>query len=70
MTAIGLIRRRPSTRPRGGSGRAPVLTMLARTRRSGGPEDRALYTCGCGNAFKAAVSTSVVCPNCGETQAW
>jgi hypothetical protein len=49
---------------------APVLKQLARARRSGGPEDRALYSCGCGNAFTAAVSTSVGCPSCGETQAW
>ncbi|HEV3128973.1 MAG TPA: hypothetical protein VGY32_08315 [Solirubrobacteraceae bacterium] len=40
-------------------------------RRSGGPsQDRALYACGCGYAFNAAVSTSVACPHCGRTQAW
>ena len=39
--------------------------------RSGGPQqDRALYTCGCGYAFTAAVSTSVGCPHCGTSQAW
>jgi hypothetical protein len=39
-------------------------------RRAGGPEDRALYACSCGYAFKAAVSTSVGCPHCGTRQAW
>lgn len=41
-----------------------------RARRSGGPIDRAQYTCGCGLVFDAAVSTSVACPHCGATQAW
>jgi hypothetical protein len=41
-----------------------------RERRSGGPEDRALYACSCGVAFKASVTTSVGCPHCGQTQAW
>jgi hypothetical protein len=39
-------------------------------RRAGGPQDRALYTCACGYAFTAAVSTSVGCPHCGTSQAW
>ena len=39
-------------------------------RRAGGPQDRALYECGCGAAFTAAVSTSVGCPHCGCDQAW
>jgi len=34
------------------------------------PQDSALYTCGCGVAFQAAVSTSVACPSCGAGQAW
>jgi hypothetical protein len=34
------------------------------------PEDSALYTCGCGFAFQAPVSTSVACPHCGSGQAW
>jgi hypothetical protein len=50
--------------------RTAVLQTLARTKRSGGPEDRALYSCSCGYAFKADVSTSVGCPHCGTTQAW
>ena len=34
------------------------------------PEDAALYVCGCGNAFTAAVTTGVTCPSCGHGQAW
>ena len=41
-----------------------------RARSSGGPEDRALYSCGCGCAFQAPVSASVRCPRCGGHQAW
>jgi hypothetical protein len=42
-----------------------------RERRTGGPsEDRALYTCECGYAFEALVTTSVGCPHCTRTQAW
>jgi hypothetical protein len=51
-------------------GRATVLQLLARAKRSGGPEDRALYSCDCGYVFKADVSTSVGCPHCGTSQAW
>jgi hypothetical protein len=50
--------------------RAPVAHAQARAKRSGGPEDVALYTCECGYAFKAAVTTSVGCPECGTHQAW
>ncbi len=43
----------------------------SRERRHGGPsEDRALYTCECGYAFEALVTTSVDCPHCTRTQAW
>jgi hypothetical protein len=42
-----------------------------RSRRLGGSsQDRALYSCGCGYAFDAPVSTSVDCPHCGDRQAW
>jgi len=34
------------------------------------PEDAALYTCECGKAFTAAVTTCVTCPTCGQGQAW
>jgi hypothetical protein len=48
----------------------PVHHAQARAQRSGGPDDRALYSCACGYAFKAAVTTTVGCPHCGQTQAW
>jgi hypothetical protein len=53
-----------------GRNRTSVLQTLARAKRSGGPEDRALYACSCGHAFRAEVSTSVGCPHCGTNQAW
>jgi hypothetical protein len=62
-------RRRPHA-GRPARARAAVLQTLARAKRSGGPEDRALYACACGHAFKAEVSTSVGCPRCGTSQAW
>ena len=49
---------------------SPEVKASRRARQSGGPEDRAFYTCSCGYAFDAAVSTSVACPHCGATQAW
>jgi hypothetical protein len=48
----------------------PELKAEKRARESGGPEDRAFYTCSCGYAFEASVSTSVTCPHCGTAQAW
>ena len=63
-----LRRDRHAGRPRGH--RTAVLQTLARAKRSGGLEDRALYSCHCGYAFKAEVSTSVGCPQCGTSQAW
>lgn len=42
----------------------------ARAKRAGGPIDRAHYECNCGHSFRAAVSTSVPCPRCGQGQAW
>lgn len=51
----------------GAGARPPV----PRNRRQGGAlQDQALYSCGCGYVFNAAVSTSVGCPHCGDTQAW
>jgi hypothetical protein len=38
--------------------------------RVGAPEDKALYTCVCGHAFKASVTTSVECPRCRTEQPW
>jgi transcription initiation factor IIE alpha subunit len=48
----------------------PELKEEKRVRESGGPEDLAFYTCSCGYAFDAAVTTSVTCPHCGAGQAW
>jgi hypothetical protein len=62
---------RRATAPRAASGaRSSSLHSQARAKRSGGPEDRALYRCACGHAFTAQVSTTVGCPSCGQTQAW
>jgi hypothetical protein len=41
-----------------------------RERRTGGPQDQALYICRCGSAFQAVVTASVSCPHCGDMQAW
>jgi rubrerythrin len=46
------------------------LSDERRARESGGPEDRAMYTCSCGYVFESEVSTSVACPHCGAGQAW
>jgi hypothetical protein len=52
-------------------GAASQSNPVPRERRQGGPsEDRALYTCECGYAFEALVTTSVGCPHCERTQAW
>jgi hypothetical protein len=64
---------RPVDRKPAPAERKPAPTESAEVRaarRAGGPEDRALYTCTCGFAFKAAVTTSVGCPHCGTEQAW
>ncbi|MBV8946867.1 MAG: hypothetical protein JO286_10235 [Solirubrobacterales bacterium] len=54
-------------RPSAASRSAPA----AREARHGGQsQDRALYTCECGYAFEALVTTSVGCPHCARTQAW
>ena len=46
------------------------MTPERRSREGGGPNDRAFYSCGCGYAFEAHVSTSVRCPHCNAGQAW
>jgi DNA-directed RNA polymerase subunit M/transcription elongation factor TFIIS len=61
--------RAPHARPEPAPG-SNVAHAQARAKRSGGPEDVALYTCECGYAFKAEVTTSVGCPECGTHQAW
>jgi rubrerythrin len=63
----GLLRRPHASK------RAEPVDDLAderRARESGGPDDRAVYTCSCGYVFEADVSTSVACPHCGAGQAW
>jgi hypothetical protein len=65
--------KRRSTRPSRRKPAGPLTPEAAETRgarRGGGPEDRALYSCMCGFAFTAKVTTSVDCPHCGTQQAW
>jgi len=61
---------RPARAKRRSTQLREVSVSVRRAKRSGGPQDRALYTCVCGCAFTAAVSTSVGCPHCGAHQAW
>lgn len=49
---------------------ASGLAATASAQRGGGPQDSALYQCGCGCDFHASVSTSVGCPACGGAQTW
>ena len=52
-------------------GAVPEKPPVPREQRHGGPsQDRALYTCECGYAFEALVTTSVDCPHCDRKQAW
>ena len=46
------------------------LPYASRARAAGGPEDHALYKCGCGCMFEADVSAAVDCPHCGTQQNW
>jgi hypothetical protein len=64
--------KRRDTRPARKAPRAPAPESpeTRAARRGGGPEDTALYSCMCGYAFKATVTTSVGCPHCGTEQAW
>jgi hypothetical protein len=52
------------------SGRASGQPGQRSHRLGGSSQDRALYSCCCGYAFDALVSTSVDCPHCGDRQAW
>ena len=68
-----LPKKRRSPRPATATTTPAVRESAPRTRdarRGSGPEDRALYSCMCGFAFMATVSTSVDCPHCGTEQAW
>ncbi len=50
--------------------RTSTITAARMTRRLDVPQDQATYACPCGYVFAAAVSTSVGCPHCGDSQAW
>jgi hypothetical protein len=52
------------------SGRTSTITAARIARRLDLPQDSATYACRCGYVFEAAVSTSVGCPYCGDSQAW
>jgi hypothetical protein len=66
------VRRDPAATPVAEPEPAPAddLADERRLRASGGPHDRAQYTCGCGYVWDADVSASVACPHCGASQAW
>jgi hypothetical protein len=69
-----LLRREPAApqveEPEPAAEQEDDLTDERRLRSSGGPNDRAQYTCGCGFVWEADVSASVACPHCGTSQAW
>lgn len=48
----------------------PALAAERRMRSAGGPQDTALYRCGCGFIFDAPVTTTVTCPHCRDDLAW
>ena len=48
----------------------PVHSAERRYRAASRPDDRAVFTCGCGYLFEARVTTTMPCPHCGEMQAW
>ena len=50
-------------------GRALPVSQV-RARRGSGIEDRALYSCECGFAWKGEVTASPCCAHCGTPQAW
>jgi len=63
--------------PSGAAGRCTIVPpppaisgRTERARQAGGPQDRALYVCGCGYLFHAQVTASTPCPRCGADQAW
>ena len=66
---LTLSRRRSRTRRRSPRASTPPPAR-ERNQRANVSQDAALYSCGCGYVFKAAVTTSVGCPHCGTDQAW
>jgi hypothetical protein len=69
--------RRPQRRSQAPARRAPeprlrptMTVSQTRARRGSGIEDRALYSCECGFAWKGEVTASPCCAHCGTPQAW
>jgi len=50
--------------------RSVMPVSQVRARRGSGVEDRALYSCECGFAWKGEVTASPCCAHCGTPQAW
>jgi hypothetical protein len=71
---LTLQRRRRSTRAipllKRAARHAAAPASRERNQRANVSQDSALYSCGCGYVFTAAVTTSVGCPHCGTDQAW
>jgi len=60
---------RRAPQPRAGGNRVLSVSQV-RARRGSGVEDRALYSCECGFAWKGEVTASPCCAHCGTPQAW
>jgi len=65
------IRRSPRRSTAATPARRNVMPVSqVRARRGSGVEDRALYSCECGFAWKGEVTASPCCAHCGTPQAW
>ena len=60
----------PSRRVQEPRQRSALSVSQVRARRGSGSEDRALYSCECGFAWKGEVTASPCCAHCGTPQAW
>ena len=60
----------PAQARRASEPRLALSVSQVRARRGGGIEDRALYSCECGFAWKGEVTASPCCAHCGTPQAW
>lgn len=69
-TGALLLRRRRDGRPGRVAEPHKAHGAVRGSRRLDLPQDQATYACRCGYVFEAAVSTSVGCPHCGDSQAW
>jgi hypothetical protein len=67
-TQLHRLRSRRANHP--GRGSSAGHHRTGADRRPVQPEDAALYICGCGHSFTAAVTAGVTCPHCGDGQAW